>query len=137
MSEKTFKPIRLDNKDAIIEALDAVNGRAIAFVATYRSLLDAAEWAERRLDDLGAVQADRIGAVAEFRPAGPTANAYKYGAKSTYVRFQRRSMGWYVIAITEAQVYPKNPKLLKLSVRPAARDAMAERYLRGFGVLAA
>lgn len=134
---KKMKPINLADADAVREALAAVNGRATGFVATYEDIVSAAERADEILDGLDAAKGDRLGAVVNYCPAGPSANSYRYGAKSTSVVLQMKSSGWHVISIVSCSVYPKNPEILKVSVTEKARDAMLARYTRRFGVIKA
>lgn len=77
-------------KDAVQDALDAVNGAANSFTICHANdIYLAVLQAERYLSDNGIPVSDRSGASVTMRPAGPSANAYKNSAISTQVTLTR------------------------------------------------
>lgn len=128
--------ITIENKDAITEALKAVNGRAESFtITTYSEVASIAENAEKRLRMLP--KADRAGARCSYNPAGPRANKYKYNAKSTSVVIERKRSGWVLIRIEESSVRPKESETFCMHVTQAQRDEIARRAVAEFALIRA
>jgi hypothetical protein len=133
----TDKPVKIipGNRGSVEAMLDAVNGRASAFaVTTYEEVESAASDAEKRLE--GLPKADRAGAKASWRPAGPSAKSYKYRAASTVIALERRAAGWYLTGATRTEVYPAAPEKLTVFVTEAQADEIARRAVAGFTVMA-
>jgi hypothetical protein len=140
-----MKPIKFSlNADldaATIAAIDAelndVNGKAIAFtVYAAMMVVDAAHRAERYLADHGVPFGDRGGAKVSFRPAGPTAKSYQYGAVSTEIRLRRRfgnAPVWYLDDVERVTVYPRNPERLAVEISDPATYNLVKRTLAAFG----
>lgn len=127
--------ITTDNAAKIEAALAEVNGKATAFtVATYHAVAVYAEAIEKRLDASRLPKAERNGVTATIRPAGPTANAYKYAAKSTTVTLQRGAKDWYLTAVTDASVYPRERERVTIKISEAQRDAISRKALEDFTV---
>jgi hypothetical protein len=122
---------------AIAAELNDVNGKAIAFtVYAPTMVVDAAQRAERYLADHGVPVRDRSGAKVSYRPAGPTANSYKYGAISTEVRLRRKSGSapvWYLDEVERVTVYPRNPERLAVEISDPATYDLVKRTLAAFG----
>ena len=103
--------INIKNPSKIYPALEKVNGRATSFtIRKAETVLRVAERAEAQLNALP--KPDRVGAVAFYTPAGPTANSYKWGAASTQITLERFPTGWFLIGVERAEVYPKQPERL-------------------------
>lgn len=140
-----MKPIKFSlNADLGVEttaAIDAelndVNGRAIAFtVYAPMMVVEAARRAERYLADHGVPVSDRGGAKVSYRPAGPTAKSYQYGAVSTQIRLRRRSGTapvWYLDGVERVTVYPRNPERLAVEISDPAMHNLVKRMLAAFG----
>jgi hypothetical protein len=127
--------ITLDNNAAINSELDKVNGRATAFTITCtKELLDIVAEAEKKLSILP--KADRKGAAINYRPAGPSANSYKYAAKSTRVTCERGASGWFLTGVFESEVQPKRPALMDIMITPAQAAEIQRRAVEPFTVLA-
>lgn len=131
-----MKPIKIvpSNYAAIHAELDRVNGRANSF--TISSALDVqrvTERAEKRLSMLP--KADRAGAKASYIPAGPSARAYKYDAKSTCVYVERKSAAWYLVDVRSATVYPRDSESLDVHITPAQAAEIARRAVAEFNVM--
>jgi hypothetical protein len=123
------------NAKKIEDALEAVNGRATSFtLTTYAEIAAIAENAEARLAALPV--AKRAGVSIVYRPSGPSANAYRHNAKSTEVRLERNTAGWYVTEIRTAEVYPKSPAIRRLTVTRAQADEIARRAIADFRIAA-
>lgn len=82
MTSSEIKPpktcIKITDTEAMRDYLDAVNGRAVSFVATPRELQAFADRAETRLEKAGLPRARRVGVIVRARTAGPSAKAYQY-----------------------------------------------------------
>jgi hypothetical protein len=125
--------IDLKNNSALNAALDAVNGKAAAFtVRCALELTRIAAAAERRLEALPKDQ--RKGAVANYRPAGPSASGYKYAAKSTRVTIERGSSGWFLTAAVSVDVYPKRPESMEITITAEHAAEIQRRAISEFRV---
>ena len=93
--------------------------------------------AELHAARLAEVEAERTGATATFIPAGPSANAYKYAAKSTRLSMARRATGWYLTEVAEAHVYPKTNDSLRITISQGQASEISRRAISAFTVLAA
>lgn len=128
--------ITTENATKIVDALATVNGKANSFtISTYHDVATYAEAVEKRLADSHLLKAERAGVSASIRPAGPWATAYKYAAKSTAVTIERGSKDWFLIAVTETSVYPKQPESIRIKITPAQRDAIARKALEPYTVV--
>jgi len=130
-----MKPIKIYpwNYPAIQAELDRVNGNARAFTITSPSDLQfVADEAEKRLALLP--KADRAGAQADYTPAGPAARAYKYGAVSTSITIERRSVAWYFMAVARVTVYARDPARLSVAITPAQACEIQRRCVAGFRI---
>lgn len=120
-----MKPIKIhkDNADKIEAALKEVNRRAHSFAVTsYGSVWDFADDAETKLAVSQLPKKDRPGAIARCHPAGPSANAYKYGAKSTIVVMERRATGWFLTDVCETTVWPREKERIGVTITAKQRD---------------
>lgn len=124
--------ITTDNAAAINAKLASVNGKATSFtVCSAAAVAALAAEAEAMLEERGVPKALRRGCTYTYTPAGPTASAYKYAAKSTHVRLERRSSDWYLASASSCDVWPREKARSVLHITPAARDAMVAHALRG------
>lgn len=122
------------NLDDIRAALDAVNGKASSFtVSIATSVVEIAKAAEAYLADHKVVVSERPGAAVLYRPAGPTANAYRYGAISTSVRLIRTSSGWYLAGVERCKVYPRRAERFEVTIGDPAAANLIKRTLIAFG----
>jgi hypothetical protein len=127
--------ITLENKDAICEALKAVNGRATSFtITTYSEVEAVAKQAEKALEALP--KSDRVGARCSYNPAGPSARAYKHHAKSTTIVIERKRAGWVLILVRETSVHPRENETFQMYVTRAQKDEIARRAVARFAVIA-
>jgi len=151
----TMKPIKLETeirkdtvgndlrwltpavKAAVQDALDDINGNATAFTVSYANrVYEVSLTAERYLDEHDIPSSDRGGAKVTYRPAGPSANSYKYGAVSTEITLRRKSGSepvWYLDSVDRACVYPRNPERFKVTISDAAMLKAVKRTLSAFG----
>ena len=123
---------------AITNALRAVNGKAASFAITDPvAVVNVAERAEALLTKRGVTKANRKGARVVFCPAGPSASAYKYGAKSTQIVLERNSQGWRLVEVTETKVYPRSGERFGLTVSEAAAADITRHAFDGIHVACA
>jgi hypothetical protein len=125
--------INLANNKAIIDALEKVNGKAESFtVSNAKQMIEIAAQAESKLEVMN--KADRKGAKAMYRPAGPSANSYKYAAKSTRVYIERGSKDWFLVNVQTDHVRPKAKEILNVTISKAQADEIQARAISGFYV---
>jgi hypothetical protein len=121
---------------AINDRFDQINGKADSFTLPASDALEAAAWAEARLDALGVPKSARAGAEVVRASEGPSANGYKYGAIGTTYTLRRTSAGHYdLVTIDRTTVYPKDKGLQALRVSEAARDAIHKKAMEGITLL--
>ena len=128
--------VRIDTP--IEAALRAVNGRAKSFALTYASEIRAvADEAENALEASGIPKAERAGARLAYRPAGPSARAYKYAAASTVIEIERSSSGiWHLTSVRDCVVYPRQARTFVLHISETQRDAVIKHALSQYSVAA-
>ena len=124
------------NRKAMTDRFNEINGKADSFTLPASDALEAAAWAEARLDALGVPKSARAGAEVVRASEGPSANAYKYGAIGTTYTLRRTSAGHYdLVAIDRTTVYPRDKGLQALRVSEAARDAIHKKAMEGITLL--
>jgi hypothetical protein len=125
--------IKIDtaNNEAINAELDKINGKATSFTITCtKELIDIANRAEKKLEALP--KAMRKGAVVRYRPAGPSANSYKYAAKSTRITIERGASGWFLTGVESAEVQPKRPESFVIAITDAQAEEIKARAIAPF-----
>ena len=124
----------IDEVGAIQEALDAVNGNATAFtVAIASEVYDIVLGSINHLNDNCVPQSDWTGAKAVYRPAGPSANAYKNSAISTEITLTFTGGAWALTGVERVAVYPRNPERLRVTITDRAARNLIKRSLAAFG----
>lgn len=117
--------ITAENAGAIEAALAKVNGRASAHTFTAFDQIEAlARRAEEKLEEIGIVKSARNGATYESASAGSVAKCYRGTRVVTLVELQRKSAGWYLIAVYTATVWSRGyagKTGLTLTAQQAAR----------------
>lgn len=114
-------------------ALAAVNGRANSFTVTSHSDLNhLAKRAEKLLEERGVKTKNRVGAVCEYRPSGPSANAYKYDAISTGIEITRFAGGWFLTGCSRESVYPREKEIFTIALTETAVADVAAHAMTGF-----
>ena len=132
---KNMKPIKITiaNNAVLNAALDAVNGKAQTFtIRNGAEVVAIAKEFESMLDMLPKDQ--RKGASASYKPAGPSANSYKYSAKSTRILLERRSSDWWLVGVIASTVEPKRPAQKSIQITRAQADEIATRALAKFSI---
>lgn len=127
-----MKPIKIttDNRAAIEAALQTVNGKATAFTVTDpNAVVILANEGEARLAVVN--KANRAGTTLTYRPAGPSANAYKYGTISTRVMLRRGGDAWFLTDVERVEVFPKQAELNLLIISKAATEDVHRHAMRG------
>lgn len=117
-------------------ALGDVNGKATSFTITSSSaVVSVAKRAEKYLSDYGVPASDRGGATVTYRPEGPSANSYKYGAASTQIKMRRKSGSspiWYLDEVSRVDVYPKNGEKFCVTISDSSARNLVKRTLAAF-----
>tara|TARA_R110000822_G_scaffold21722_8_gene68731 strand:+ start:1980 stop:2432 length:453 start_codon:yes stop_codon:yes gene_type:complete len=125
--------IAQQNATKIYEALAAVNGKALSFtISSYSAVAAYAAAVETMLEQSQLPKAERNGVVAQIRPSGPSASAYKYPARSTTIRLERGPKDWFLVGASETTVYPREAKSIAVTISPAQRDTIAQKALAGY-----
>lgn len=126
------------NAPALADKFAQVNGKAESFTLPASDALEAAAWAEQRLEALGVPKSARAGVEVVRESGGPTANAYKHGAIGTAYTLRRTSAGHYdLISISRTTVWPRQKAVQALRVSEIARDAIHQKAMDGISLLAA
>ncbi len=124
------------NAPALADKFSQVNGKAKSFTLPASDALEAAAWAEQRLEALGVPKSARAGVEVVRESGGPTANAYKHGAIGTAYTLRRTSAGHYdLISISRTTVWPRQKAVQALRVSEAARDAIHQKAMEGISLL--
>lgn len=127
--------IAQQNATKIYDALASVNGKAVSFtISTYSAVAAYAAAVENMLEQSQLLKAERGGVVAQIRPSGPSASAYKYAAKSTTIRLERGPKDWFLVGVSETTVYPRHTESVAVTISPAQRDTIARKALADYRV---
>lgn len=129
-SKETSEEADKASERAIRSAIDAVRGRIERNVPDPVDIWNAANGAEKTLDNLKIPVADRPGAIVYFRPAGPDAKAYKYAQNTLEMQAERKRDGWVVTHIGRTLVYPRQAEVERLFLTPKQRDIAKDRGLK-------
>jgi len=129
--------INLTRTDANVAAVNAaladVNGKASAFAITsWAQVMEVAQEAERRLEAAGLPKAARKGAVVAYRPAGPSAKAYKYASRSTDIWLLRGASDWFLTHVYGAVVYPLDKEKVTTNITREQRAIIVDHALGPF-----
>lgn len=138
MAIKKAITLNVDAREAVEAALREVNGRATAFTVTaFAEVVAIAANATKLLDRRDVRIADRAGVTVTFRPAGPSANRYKYSAPSTLVTLRLASDGktWRLAAVEADTVFPRSGETFAMSMTPAAHARYLEARAKDFGII--
>lgn len=95
--------IKVTNTEAIDKALDAAQGKRTAHILYASEIAEAAEKAEKRLDNAGVPKNQRQGITAKFNPH-VVPNSYYGNATGTVARLVRRSKDWALVDLYGADV---------------------------------
>lgn len=123
------------NGKKIQALLDEVNGKAHSFTIQYaEDVFKYASSAEAELEASKLAKSERVGAFAVATPAGPSANSYKYAARSTSIRMERGSTGWFLVDVSKADVFPKQPERLRISITEDQADIIKRKSIADYVV---
>ena len=125
--------LTIKNNSAINAELAKVNGKAESFTITCTNqILQAIKRAEQKLSAIP--KAQWRGAMVMFRPAGPSANSYKYNAKSTRVYLERGATDWFLVRIQPDAVSPKEKEFLYITISADQAAEIQRRAIAEFSV---
>jgi hypothetical protein len=125
--------VSIQNNAAISAELLKVNGKAESFTITSANqILQAVARAEQKLSAIP--KAQWRGAMVMFRPAGPSANSYKYNAKSTRVFIERGATDWFLVNIQPDAVSPKEKEFLHITISADQAAEIQRRAVADFSV---
>ena len=125
--------LTIKNNSAINAELAKVNGKAESFTITCTNqILQAIKRAEEKIAALPKSQWK--GAKVMFRPAGPSANSYKYNAKSTRVYLERGATDWFLVKVQEDAVFPKQKEFLYITISADQAAEIQRRAIAEFSV---
>lgn len=125
--------LTIKNNAAINAELLKVNGKAESFTITCTNqILQAIKRAEEKIAVLP--KAQWRGAQVMFRPAGPSANSYKFSAKSTRVYLERGATDWFLVRIQSDAVRPKEKEFLNITISVYQAAEIQLRAIAEFSV---
>ena len=125
--------LTIKNNAAINAELLKVNGKAESFtIICTNQILQAIKRAEEKLAALPKSQWKGVKVM--FRPAGPSANSYKYNAKSTRVYLERGATDWFLVRIQPDAVSPKEKEFLHLTISADQAAEIQRRAIADFSV---
>ena len=125
--------VSIQNNAAINAELLKVNGKAEAFTVTCTNqIFQAVARTEQKLSAIP--KAQWRGAQVMFRPAGPSANSYKYNAKSTRVYLERGATDWFLVRIQPDAVSPKEKEFLHITISADQAAEIQRRSVAEFSV---
>ena len=125
--------VSIQNNAAINAELLKVNGKAESFtIVCTNQILQAIKRAEEKLSALPKSQWKGVKVM--FRPAGPSANSYKYNAKSTRVYLERGATDWFLVRIQSDAVCPKEKEFLHLTISVYQAAEIQLRAIAEFSV---
>lgn len=126
------------NAAAIEAVLDEVNGRATAHTYTHFSdILELATNAEAKLERLKIKVKSRVGAILTSESGDSVPNCYKGSRKTTFVRIDRRSTGWFLSSVQSSSSYQEAGSTRLHLTQAQATDAMNGFQDRNFSILQA
>jgi hypothetical protein len=127
--------ITKDNASKIEAALKEVNGAATSFtIRLAGEVMGYADDIEKQLEKSQLPKANRSGVIAIITPAGPSAKAYGYAAKSTTVTIQRGAKDWFLISVREASVYPRQNRRDTIKITEAQQSIIASKAVEPYTV---
>jgi hypothetical protein len=130
-----WRDVAMPRIDTVNAALAAVNGRAESFTIHHWGDVERyASRAEALLGERGVTKRNRVGTVLTVRPAGPTANRYKYAAITTRLELTRTSGGWFITSIERDSVQPTNVETFALSISEEAGRDVTRKALAGIRI---
>jgi len=124
--------ISSDNRDKVEAALSLVNGRSTSFTITsYEAVCMVVDRCSKMLC---LPKKAWIGIDMVYVPAGPSAKAYKYAAKSTQLTLKRGSTDWFLEHVAEAQVFPCSKERFSIHIDPRQAEAIMAKAMEQFTI---
>ena len=124
-----------ENFDFLYAALEFVQHRCSVNTIGVRGLLNLANTAEKRLEELGLPKSARAGAKFEYHDSGPSANAYKYAQGATMVTIDRGTSAWYLTDVRRVEVYPRQSGLAKITLSKAQDELCVSKFRSQYSVV--
>jgi len=101
--------INLGKAQHIKEALAAVNGAATKHAFTNADeLMSVAHEAEQRLQRLLLPRSYWAGVQVTAFSGAPTAKAYRYPRRGTWIKLRRGAKDWFLVGIDEVTLHPQD-----------------------------
>ena len=124
-----------ENRQAIEEALEKVNGRAWQHCFDrYSEIKTIVAEAERWLTDKLPKKLWK-GTQYEQQSGRVLAKAYKYAARTTTVRIERRTSGWFLCKITPSTLWPDSRPVENVYLTKAQSDEFLRRVQTQYEVI--
>lgn len=130
-----MKPIKIipENKLIIEQALATANGKAREHTYTsYEEIASLAQSEETSCQKFGLTLKDRVGVKITCQSGAVLPNAYKFKARTTTVRIERRGSGWWLIEVWGSGLQPKVKPVHTMQVSPEQVAAATKRLLARF-----
>lgn len=129
-----MKAIKIEakNNEAIDAALKAVNGRATQHTFSDHSEIDyLVRCADAELARIGLPKTMHVGAKFQAMSGEPVSNAYAKKAftrRATYVVLERRSTGWFLVAVESKDIWQQLGGTKRLALTQAQHDEAMARF---------
>jgi hypothetical protein len=133
----SLKAIKIspENRAAIEKALRVVNGRASQHCFDrYSEIIEIVGEAEQWLTDKLPKKLWR-GTQYEQQSGRVLAKAYKYAARTTTIRIERRASGWFLRAITPSTLWPDSHPAENVFLTKAQSDEFLRRAQTQYEVI--
>jgi len=121
------------NRVAINALLDKINGKSYSHTAFHKHIFDLAASSELQLEKYDIAKKDRSGAIASGMSGGNVPSAYKYSRIINDYTIERKSLDWFLIAVSKYANYGNSAKP-RLSLTPAQRDIAVAKFTAQFSV---
>ena len=112
-----------ENRDQIVAALAAVNGKATAHTFVhFAQIMAVAEYAQKTVMALLGSKKTMVGALVLSTSSEQTAKSYKYQRQGTAITLVYKTTGWHISCIKVASLYCNQGGDRQIVLTPAQSD---------------
>ncbi|WP_173995755.1 hypothetical protein [Agrobacterium tumefaciens] len=122
-----------DNRDEIVAAFRAANGKAKSNTLHGSIAFDIAKRAEAELEAKGLQKNKRKGATASYVPSGPS-KSYGHSMRTTAFSIERTATDWVLVSVEPVEVWPRSSGGMRLSILPFQAEMIMAKALVGLHV---
>lgn len=127
MATKQIK-IAASSLEKIKALVASMHGKSTAHTFSAEDILVLAATAERKLEAFGLTKAEMVGARISFYSGDEVPNSYKWTREGSVISIERRSTGWFIMALAGISLHKKPAK--DAVVLTAAQDDAVVRRIR-------